>query len=393
MEYTLTHARVQVYAAGLLSHSLQLTNYSTRCPARMLLAVLFVAAAHLTSVFAAATRLLAVASAETLRKALRAALPGEDELERRLNRALVADVPRSVRRRPQRLAVDLTLIPYHGQPLRDAREVYRGQPKHGTSHFHAYATCYVVVQGRRFTLALCWVRQGDRLARVLRWLLLQAGRAGVRSRLVLLDRGFCSVEVIRYLQAARRPFLMPLVARGRRADHPRGPSATQAFRARQQSGWDRYTMTAEDGQRATFEVCIACDNWRGRRRRRGRRTLLFAFWGFRPCNPNWVRETYRLRFGIETSYRQMNQGRIRTCSKDPQVRLLFVGLALILRNVWVYLHYAILSTPRRGRRVINLELLPLKEMLLWLLRVAEQEWGQVNTIKTERHVETAFTVE
>ena len=71
----------------------------------------------------------------------------------------------------------------------------------------------------------------------------------------------------------------------------------------------------------------------------------------------------------------------------------FVGLALILRNVWVYLHYAILSTPQRGGRVINLELLPLKEMLLWLLRVAEQEWGQVNTIQTERHVETAFTVE
>jgi len=43
--------------------------------------------------------------------------------------------------------------------------------------------------------------------------------------------------------------------------------------------------------------------------------------------------------------------------------------------------------------VINLELLPLKEMLLWLLRVAEQEWGQVNTVETERHVETAFTVE
>jgi putative transposase len=100
-----------------------------------------------------------------------------------------------------------------------------------------------------------------------------------------------------------------------------------------------------------------------------------------------------LRFGIETSYRQMNQARIRTCAKDPAVRLLFVGVALVLRNVWVYLHYAILSTPRRGRRVLNLELLPLKEMLLWLLRVAEQEWGQVNTIETERHVETAFTCE
>jgi DDE family transposase len=393
MEYTLTHSRVQAYAAALLTCSLRLTDYSDRCPARMLLAVLFAAAAQLTSVFAAATRLLAVASAETIRKALHAALPGEDELERRLNSALVADVPRALRRRPQRLAVDLTLIPYHGQPLHDEAEVYRGQPKHGTSHFHAYATCYVVYHGQRFTLALCRVRRGDSLARTLRWLLLQAGRAGVRSRLVLLDRGFCSVEVIRYLQAARRPFLMPLVLRGRPVDHPQGPSASRVFLTRRHSGWDRYTMTAPDGRRATVEVCIACDNWRGRRGQRGRRTLVFAFWGLQPSSPDWVRETYRLRFGIETSYRQMNQARIRTCSKDPQVRLLFVGVALILRNVWVYLHHAILSTPRRGRRVLNLELLPLKEMLLWLLRVAEQQWGQVNTIETERHVETAFTCE
>jgi Transposase DDE domain len=393
MEYTLTHSRVQIYAAALLTRSLQLTDYSTRCPARMLLAVLFVAAAHLTSVFAAATRLLAVASAETLRKALHAALPGEDERERRLNSALVADVPRSLRQRPQRLAVDLTLIPYHGLPLHDQAEVYRGEPKHGTSHFHAYATCYVVYHGQRFTLALCRVRRGDHLAGILRWLLLQAGRAGVRSQLVLLDRGFCSVEVIRYLQAARRPFLMPLVLRGRPVDHPQGPSASRVFRTWRHSGWDRYTMTAADGRRATVEVCIACDNWRGRRGQRGRRTLVFAFWGLQPSNPDWVRETYRLRFGIETSYRQMNQARIRTCSKDPEVRLLFVGVALILRNMWVYLHYAILSTPRRGRRVINLELLPLKEMLLWLLRAAEQEWGQVNTVETERHVETAFTCE
>ena len=39
MEYTLTHSRVQIYAAALLTRSLQLTDYSTRCPGRMLLAL------------------------------------------------------------------------------------------------------------------------------------------------------------------------------------------------------------------------------------------------------------------------------------------------------------------------------------------------------------------
>src|SRR5439155_9125722 len=126
----------------------------------------------------------------------------------------------ALRRRPQRVAADLTLVPYHGQPLHHAEEIYRSQAKQGTTHFHAYATAYVVYRGRRFTLALTVVEQGMDLAVVLRWLLLQASRVGVRTRLVLLDRGFGSVAVVRYLQAARRPFLLPLVCRGRRPDHP-----------------------------------------------------------------------------------------------------------------------------------------------------------------------------
>lgn len=391
MQYTLTRSAVHSYAAQLLTRHLQLTDFSDTCPARMLLAVLFAAAAHLSSVFAIACWLLAVASAETIRKALQAALPGQHELQTRLNRALVADLPDALRRRPQRLAADLTLVPYHGQPLHHAQEIYRSQARHGTTHFHAYASVYVVYRGRRFTVALTVVEQGMDLALVLRWLLLQAGQAGVRTRLVLLDRGFCSVAVIRYLQAARRPFLMPLVCRGRGLNHPQGPSGSQVFRARKRSGWDRYTMTSTTGRRATVPVCVACDNQRGRRGRRGRRTLVYAYWGLKPSSPSWVRQTYRERFGIETSYRQMNQARIRTCTRDPQVRLLYVGLALVLRNVWVYLHYAVLSSPRRGNRVIRLERLRFKTLLAWLLHVAESEWGHYDCTGAERPVEPELT--
>jgi len=35
----------------------------------------------------------------------------------------------------------------------------------------------------------------------------------------------------------------------------------------------------------------------------------------------------------------MNEARIRTGARDPRQRLLFVGLALVLRNVWVWLHF------------------------------------------------------
>jgi hypothetical protein len=52
------------------------------------------------------------------------------------------------KRQRLRLAFDLTLIPYHGQPEADPNEIYRSKAKDGTSHFHAYATAYICV-GRR----------------------------------------------------------------------------------------------------------------------------------------------------------------------------------------------------------------------------------------------------
>src|SRR5579871_1717181 len=95
--------------------------------------------------------------------------------------------------------------PLPWQPLRDPDEIYRSAAKSGTSHFHAYATLYVIHRGYRFTVALTAVAGGEPLEGVLKRLLHQAAAVGVRCRLLLLDRGFYSVGVIRYLQAARRP--------------------------------------------------------------------------------------------------------------------------------------------------------------------------------------------
>ena len=131
-----------------------------------------------------------------------------------------------MRKHPQRLAIDLTLIPYHGRPFRDLDEVYRGQAKDGTSHFHAYATAYVVRHGRRSTVALTGVRKGEPLKDVIQRLLRQAASVGIRPSFLLLDRGFSSVAVVRSLQQARSPFLMPVVCHGRSPKQRGGPSGS-----------------------------------------------------------------------------------------------------------------------------------------------------------------------
>jgi putative transposase len=384
-QYTLTRQDVHRHAAHRLQAHLKFPDYGRRCTAGMLWAALLAAAARLTSLFAAARRLLGLPSEETLRKALLAALPGRADLERRLNRALAADLPKCLARSARPLACDLTLLPYHGRPLHDPAEVYRGQAKSGTSHFHAYATAYVVCHGRRYTLALTAVSRGEPLEEVLRRLLRRVGRLGLRARYLLLDRGFCTVGVIRYLQAARRPFLMPLPLRGRAADHPGGPSGSRAFQYARRSGWGTYTLASRT-RTATVRVCVKCRNYAGQWGRRGRQRLVYAFWGLEPKSFDWVREAYRRRFAIEASYRQMNQARTRTSTRNPDARLLFVGIALVLRNVWVWLHWQVLSQPRRGGRRLRLERLRFRAMLLWVLHAVEDLYATWDEAATERPI-------
>src|SRR5579883_1384516 len=89
--------------------------------------------ARLTSVFAAALGLLKTPSPETVRKALLANAAKIDLLEARINNALRAARPSRLPKRAH-LAIDLVLIPYHGQPHQHANELYRGQVKSGTTH-------------------------------------------------------------------------------------------------------------------------------------------------------------------------------------------------------------------------------------------------------------------
>lgn len=180
--------------------------------------------------------------------------------------------------------------------------------------------------------------------------------------------------VVRYLQAARRPFLMPVFPRGRKPQVPR-PESLHALKARNTSGWACYTWRGADGRRATVSIAVVCRNSARQRKRQFRRTRLYACWGLRPGSFRWVFETYRKRFGIETSYRQMNEGRIRTCTRDPLARFLYVAFALILRNVWVWCYFNWLAVRRGPAVLLRDELLRLGELLLWLQNRAEKRFG------------------
>jgi hypothetical protein len=133
-DYVVTKDEVYGYANEWLGSALRLEYEGTKCTASTLLQVLLIAASRVVSIFAACRDLADAPSDQTIRNALAATLPAPPELEQRLNRALATKLPRALRRKPRIVAIDLTLIPYHGQKAHDEKEVYRSAPKSGSTH-------------------------------------------------------------------------------------------------------------------------------------------------------------------------------------------------------------------------------------------------------------------
>ena len=158
-QYIITKNEVHGYASFWLQKSLRLEYEGTKCTASTLLQVLLIAASRMVSIFAACRDLADAPCDQTIRNALAATLPGITELERRLNRSLATELPKALFYKARRVAIDLTLIPYHGQPYQDEKEIYRSLPKSGTSHFHAYGTAAVIHKGHRYTLAMSVARR------------------------------------------------------------------------------------------------------------------------------------------------------------------------------------------------------------------------------------------
>ena len=78
------------------------------------------------------------------------------------------------------------------------------------------------------------------------------------------------------------------------------------------------------------------------------------------------------------AYRAMRctpSGILLRCTRDPGQRLLFVGIALVLRNVWVWLHFKLAKGKWSNEPEVFLQLLRFQEMLLWISQVVGRLLG------------------
>ena len=149
------NAFVQVVRKNL---SLDLKN--TRITAEDIIYAMGYANVQRLSIESACQELQDAPSGNRMREVLAEALPDRVGVQRALNRMFRQQLHPSLwkGRLDYNTAIDLTLIPYHGQPFEDKKEIMRGAPKSGTTHFHG-RRCYCFDCARQSTIcggaALC----------------------------------------------------------------------------------------------------------------------------------------------------------------------------------------------------------------------------------------------
>jgi len=276
------------------------------------------------------------------------------EIEQAINKALPHYVPHSLSYKfmSHKFAIDFQEQPYHGEPDEDENEIRRSKAKSGTTHFHTYATIYLMKNGKRYTLAMKFVKKGDNLVAIIEFLINQVLGLGFKIKRLYLDKGFYNVEVINYLQKRGFPFIIPVAMRGRKGED--GKSSIERLFKGKRSYITEYTMESiKNGvkARATFKLYIVTKIKKGKNGRRKYEYYAYCLSDNKFPIKRLYNE-YRLRFGIETSYRKKNESLGRTSSRKVSLRLLYTGLSFFLINTWIFLAWNFLSKKQKGKRVI-----------------------------------------
>lgn len=398
---TLKAADVHSYARKLLIEHLELVNYKKSVPATLLASLLLLTACWQVSLSAACNLVRGLPSHETVRKARLACLPPKPStLRRRLCSALRASLPEHLRGDDWAvdlvMAVDLHQRPYYGKSTRGTT---KREKKKSTRKSFTWATLAIVTAYGRFTVGLLLTRPTMRLTTILEELLAQAAEARIRPAYLLMDKGFYAAEVVELLQRLKVPFVVPAAKRGKKP----GRGNFDFFQADKKTGWYDYTWTTPrrrlDAKRekrlekgtvtVTVRLCVA----RPLRPSVLGTPLVYACWGTGRWTPAEMVRVYRKRFGIESSYRQLGQCLAVTSSRDERVRLLTVGVALLLCNLWAYLHSEVFSEGPLGERRLHLHSLRLYMLRLALAHHIMAERGLIVEWPTHRPIPKRLTME
>jgi hypothetical protein len=376
---SITPATVRLFARRLLTDALCWHPHGNLVTVAKILDLLLLLAVLRRSLFAVARFFSFGFSHETARQAVLANLPSANVLTEQLLEALYFFRSRSARRWRKRrwtIAIDTHYCPFYGD--RATAGIVGGQKKQGTKYFYGYATAVLIQRRQRYTVGLLALEAKIKPHQIVDTLLNQCRDKGLRVGGVVLDSGFDSGETLLLLQERGLSYSVPLRRKGKGSNRRNAcfeqPLGTVC--------WVEWTTEKTRRPVRTEAVVV---------RRPGEKdTKVYAFGGWTlaaaraaVARAEVAKEAYRRRFGIETSYRQLNETKGRTTAKNVAYRLLLVGLALLLRQVWVELSGEIARV--RGYDADEwVRELPLQTLRSWLEAGLREDYKERQEIDLRR---------
>ena len=354
---------------------LQVAGYE--CTAETVFDVLVKAAVTGQTIETACNDLDQVVDGETIRGYLNEQVKVDDlhRLEQQVNQALVPGLPRRIWKSKLEIALDLHDEPFYGQSPELLALTCRGPAHKGTTRFFRLVTAYLIFKDMRLTLALLFVRPEDKLPELVAALLRRLRILGLKVKRLYLDKGFCSIPVLRCIEKSGWSAILACPIRGK-------TGGTRGLCQGNQSYRTQHTFKSQETGSFTAPLAIVRTFTSHKRTKRKKRRATWLVYVVLNCNfdPKTVRKRYRKRFGIETSYRCMRKVRAWTTSRNGALRFLLLSLGFILTNLWVELLWRFCQLKQRGRRQIDTKRFELQRMLSFLNRAIEKIYGVTSFI-------------
>src|ERR1017187_7488963 len=237
--------------------------------------------------------------------------------------------------KPVVCAIDYTKIPYYGK---FNRHVVRSKHEDGTEKFYEYATISIVQDGLRLCVYSRPVTLLDAKVDVVRELIEEAGRRGVKVKLLLMDRAFFTVECINLLNGLGVKFITPCVCNERvqRAVGSLGREGRLPFSIRDSHQVEEASFTMvvcwSKGQKKLIPFATNVEEGDARRLVRK------------------IPKEYRRRWGIETTFRKVKDVYGMTTPPSPAIRLAYFMTAMILYNLWQAINLTLTEGRHQDRR-------------------------------------------
>lgn len=369
----LTDTKVLAIAHDHLQAHLPLHAAGYKCTSDDLYHVLLGMCVNRGTLEAVSRDLTGMPCAETLRRYLSQQLRVADlsALEKQLNAALAAALPKRVWKEPQEVAIDFHDEPYYGKQPQPQGLWVRGRLQHGTTRFYRIATVYVIHNHVRCTLAIRFVLPEDTTLTILKHLLRRVRALQVRLAVLFMDKAFAGVTEMRFLTKLGLPAIIACSVRGKQG-------GTRALCQGRHSYLAQHTFRRRDGIHFTAHLAVCrvfTTAKRTGRMQRQAKWVLFIVIHLDHWSPERIRFHYRCRFGIESSYRCASTVLGWTTATNPAYRFTLLALAFILVNVWIHLRWLFTQVARRGGRWLDVKRFQLTRLAKFVCRALEDLYG------------------